>query len=157
MCPRLSDRSSCCLTNRPITLIFRDCFSCDNSFPNVSNRGSTVVLVSHDVDLINDVATNVIHFYNQSLAYYPGNYRDFLRYKRQNDLHTLRENAALEKKRDSLMQTIDNLKKQPVPKRGGAKKKGRAIESAKKKLEKQGLTRDEKGHRWSAQTAGSGN
>jgi ATPase subunit of ABC transporter with duplicated ATPase domains len=114
-------------------------------------------LVSHDVDLINDVATDVIHFYNRSLKYYPGNYRDFKAYKLQNDLHTLRENAALEKKRDSLMQTIDNLKKQPVPKRGGAKKKGRAIESAKKKLEKQGLTRDEQGHRWSAQTAGSGN
>jgi ATPase subunit of ABC transporter with duplicated ATPase domains len=122
-----------------------------------SNRGSIVVLVSHDVDLINDVATDVIHFYNRSLKYYPGNYRDFKAYKLQNDLHTLRENAALEKKRDSLMQTIDNLKKQPVPKRGGAKKKGRAIESAKKKLEKQGLTRDEQGHRWSAQTAGSGN
>lgn len=119
-------------------------------------RGSTVVLVSHDVDLINDVATDVIHFHNQALAYYPGNYRDFVGYKRQKDLHTLRETAALEKKRDSMMQTIENLKKQPVPKRGGGKKKGRAIESAKKKLEKQGLMRDEKGHRWTAQTAGSG-
>lgn len=119
-------------------------------------RGSTVVLVSHDVDLINDVATDVIHFHNQTLMYYPGNYRDFVGYKRQHDLHMLRENAALEKKRTAMMQTIDNLKKQPVPKRGGAKKKGRAIESAKKKLERQGLTRDEKGHRWKAQNAGSG-
>jgi len=120
------------------------------------DRGSTVVLVSHDVDLINDVATDVIYFHNQSLSYYPGNYRDFVGYKRQKDLHMLRENAALEKKRDSMMQTIDNLKKQPVLKRGGAKKKSRAIESAKKKLERQGLTRDEKGHRWTAQNAGSG-
>jgi hypothetical protein len=55
-----------------------------------------------------------------------------------------------------MMQTIDNLKKQSIPKRGGAQKKGRAIENAKKKLEKQGLTRDEKGHRWTAQTAGTG-
>lgn len=119
-------------------------------------RASTVVLVSHDVDLINDVATDVIYFHNQTLMYYPGNYRDFVGYKRQKDLSVLRENAALEKKRESMMQTIDNLKKQPVPKRGGAKKKGRAIESAKKKLERQGITRDEKGHRWTAQNAGSG-
>jgi ATPase subunit of ABC transporter with duplicated ATPase domains len=121
-----------------------------------TDRNSTVILVSHDVDLINDVATDVIYFHNQSLTYYPGNYRDFVGYKRQKDLHLIRQNAALEKKRDAMMQTIDNLKKQSIPKRGGAKKKGRAIESAKKKLEKQGLARDEKGHRWTAQNAGTG-
>jgi hypothetical protein len=71
-------------------------------------------------------------------------------------LHLIREVAALEKKQHAMMQTIENLKKQSIPKRGGAKKKGRMIESAKKKLEKQGLTRDEKGHRWTAQTAGTG-
>jgi ATPase subunit of ABC transporter with duplicated ATPase domains len=121
-----------------------------------TDRNSIVILVSHDVDLINDVATDVIYFHNQTLTYYPGNYRDFVGYKRQHDLHFIRENAALVKKRDAMMQTIDNLKKQPIPKRGGAKKKGRAIESVKKKLEKEGLTRDEKGHRWTSQTAGTG-
>jgi ATP-binding cassette subfamily F protein 3 len=66
----------------------------------------TVLLVSHDVDLINDVATDVIHLFQKTLSYYPGNYRDFKAFKLQNDLHRLRQNAALEKKRDALMSTI---------------------------------------------------
>ena len=54
-----------------------------------------------------------------------------------------------------MLQTLDNLKKQPVPKWGGAKKKGKQIESHKKKLEKQGLEKDDKGHRRTNQTAGT--
>ena len=119
-------------------------------------RNMTVLMVSHDVDLINDVATDVIHLHNLTLSYYPGTYRDFVGYRNQTTLHMLRQNAALEKKRGHMMQTIDNLKKQPIPKRGGAKKRGKQIDSVKKKLEKQGLEKDEHGHRWKAQTVGSG-
>jgi hypothetical protein len=68
----------------------------------------------------------------------------------------LRQHAALEKKREHMLNTLDNLKKQALPKRGGAKKKARAIESHKKKLERTGITKDEKGHRWTAQNACSG-
>mmetsp|Transcript_14490 Transcript_14490/g.23998 ORF Transcript_14490/g.23998 Transcript_14490/m.23998 type:complete len:693 (+) Transcript_14490:101-2179(+) len=119
-------------------------------------RNTTVLMVSHDVDLINDMATDVIHLNNYTLNYYPGTYRDFVGYRSQKTLHMMRQNTALEKKRDHMMQTIDNLKKQSIPRRGGAKKKGKQIESRKKKLEKQGLEKDEHGHRWTAQTAGSG-
>lgn len=118
-------------------------------------RNSIVLMVSHDVDLINDVATDIIHLHNQALMYYPGTYRDFVGYRNQNTLHMLRQNAALEKKRGHMMQTIDNLKKQPTPKRGGAKK-GKQIENFKKKLEKCGLEKDEHGHRWTTQNAGTG-
>jgi ATPase subunit of ABC transporter with duplicated ATPase domains len=41
-----------------------------------------MILISHDVDLINDLATDVIHFHDQSLTYYLGNYHNFVRYKR---------------------------------------------------------------------------
>jgi ATP-binding cassette subfamily F protein 3 len=119
-------------------------------------RNTIVVVVSHDVDLINDCATDVIHLTQHSLMHYPGNYRDFLGYKRQKDLYRLRECVALQKKRDAMLQTLDHLKKQPVPKRGGSKKKGRAIESMKKKIEKQGIEHDKKGHRWKQQKAGTG-
>lgn len=119
-------------------------------------RNTTVLMISHDVDLINDMATDVIHLNNHTLNYYPGNYRDFVGYRSQKTLHMMRQNAALEKKREHTMQTIENLKKQAIPRRGGAKKKAKQIESRKKKLEKQGLEKDEHGHRWSAQTAGTG-
>jgi ATPase subunit of ABC transporter with duplicated ATPase domains len=119
-------------------------------------RNTIVLMVSHDVDLINDVATDVIHMHNHTLSYYPGAYGDFVRYRTQMTLHMLRQNAALEKKREHMMQTIDNLKRQPIPRRGGAKKRGKQIDSVKKKLEKQGLEKDERGHRWTAQSAGTG-
>jgi ATP-binding cassette subfamily F protein 3 len=119
-------------------------------------RQTTVLLVTHDVDLINDIATDIVYFANRQLYYYPGNYDDFKVVKQQEGLHHLRQHAALEKKREHMLNTLDNLKKQAVPKRGGAKKKARGIESHKKKLERAGITKDEKGHRWTAQKACSG-
>jgi ATPase subunit of ABC transporter with duplicated ATPase domains len=121
-----------------------------------TERNTTVLMVSHDVDLVNEVATDIVHMFGNRLNYYPGNYRDFVGYRAQQDLHSLRQNAALEKKRDAIMTSIDNLKKAPIPKRGGAKKKGKQIESRKKKLEKVGLEKNELGHRWTAQQAATG-
>jgi ATPase subunit of ABC transporter with duplicated ATPase domains len=119
-------------------------------------RQTTVLLVSHDLDLVNHVATDVIEFVQKTLYYYPGNYADYQVYRRQHDLHNLRQVVALDKKRDAMMQTIENIKKQPVPKRGGGKKKSRQVESHRKKLERQGFEKTESGHRWTAQKAGTG-
>ena len=120
------------------------------------SRQTTLLLVSHDVDLINDVATDVIDLKQQTLVYYPGNYIDYTVYRRQNDLHQLRQAVALDKKRGAMMQTLENMKKQPTPRRGGAKKKSKQIESQKKKIERQGLDKDKHGHRWTQQKAGTG-
>mmetsp|Transcript_8134 Transcript_8134/g.12468 ORF Transcript_8134/g.12468 Transcript_8134/m.12468 type:complete len:685 (+) Transcript_8134:27-2081(+) len=104
---------------------------------NGNNAMKTVLMISHDVDLMNDVGTDVIHFTNQTLDYYSGaTYRDFLGYRNQKILHHLREQNAFDKKRQHMQNTIVNLKKQPPPKRrGGAKKKSKQIASRKKKLE----------------------
>lgn len=122
----------------------------------VKGRPTTVVMVSHDLDLINDVATDVIDLTQLKLFYYPGNYADYLVCRQQDDLHTLRQAVALDKKRTAMLQTLDHLKKQPTPKRGGSKKKAKQIESQRKKIERQGLESDEKGHRWTQQNAGTG-
>ena len=119
-------------------------------------RNSTVIMVSHDVDLINDVATDIIHMHHKKLVYYPGTYRDFIGYLNQNTLHSLRQNAALQRKREHMVQTIHNLKKQSVPVRGATKKRGQQISTLKKKLDKLGVEKDEHGHRWTAQSAGTG-
>jgi ATPase subunit of ABC transporter with duplicated ATPase domains len=121
-----------------------------------SSRNTTVLLVSHDQDLINDTATDVIYLSQQQLAYYPGNYNDFLFYRQQGDLHQLRQVVALEKKHGAMIKTLDNLKKQAIPKRGGTKKTDRQIESHKKKIERVGLNVDGKGHKWKQQKAGTG-
>jgi len=123
-------------------------------------RVTTVVLVSHDRDLVNDVCSDIIVFEtnqkDKHLAYYPGNYDDYSYYRRQNKLHQLRQVVALNKKRGAMMETLDKLKKQPTPKRGGSTKKAKQIKTFKKKIEREGVTRDENGHRWSQQKMGTG-
>ena len=101
-------------------------------------RATTAVFVSHDCDFINDVATDVIEFTSQlTLRYYSGNYVDYLVQREQEDRHIERQEMALDKKRDAMKQTLQNLKSQPIPKRrGGAKKKARQITSHKKKMDK---------------------
>lgn len=38
----------------------------------MQDQMTTVVIVSHDVNLINVVATDIIHYANQTLTYYKG-------------------------------------------------------------------------------------
>ena len=66
----------------------------------IEGATATVVLVSHDVDLINDVATDIITMEGQNLQYYPGNYDSYRLMKDQQGLHELRQSVAMEKKKD---------------------------------------------------------
>eukprot|EP00957_Ditylum_brightwellii_P055267 4189199-Ditylum_brightwellii.AAC.1 len=78
-----------------------------------SSSATTVLLVSHDVDLINDIATDVIHLHNQTLEYYNGcNYNAFLDVKSQQMTHQLKQGHKLEKQRNAMIGTIDKLKQQ---------------------------------------------
>ena len=99
-------------------------------------RSTTVVMVSHDVDLINDVATDIIDMYTKKLWYYPGNYDSYRLMKDQKETHHLKQSLAMEKKNGQLRSTLQNLKEKPAPKRGGAKKKAKAIASHRKKVER---------------------
>ena len=38
---------------------------------------NTVIVVSHDREFLNEVATDVIHFHKKKLAYYRGNFDSF--------------------------------------------------------------------------------
>lgn len=120
------------------------------------NAQRTVLLVSHDLDLLNDVATNIIVMANKTLFYFPGTYEDFLRITAQQGLHYLRQQLSLDKKRNHMVQTIHHLQAQPAPRRGGNRKKAKMISAQRKKLERQGIEKDENGHRWTQQRAGTG-
>lgn len=120
-------------------------------------HSTTVLLISHDVDLINDCATDVINLVNGKLDYYSGNYCDYLIAKQQMKIHMAKQQHGLEKQRVHMISTIDNLKKQKAGKCGKqAKKCDRAISSRKKKLERHGIMKNEHGHRWTVQNAGTG-
>ena len=119
----------------------------------VSN--TTVVMVSHDVDLMNDVATDVIHFKDEKLSYYPGNYRHFLKYRKERITHQLKQTGALEKQRAGMVKSIDNLRKKTEGKSNETKKKLlKAAKSREKKLERHGVEKNEKGHHRTCQTDG---
>ena len=121
------------------------------------DQQTTVVIVSHDVNLINSVATDVIHFADQSLHYYRGNYIDFLIAKQQHDLHKSRQQQNLVKQRGSMIKAIDNLKKKSSgSNNSGSKKLSKAVNSRKKKLERHGIEKDEHGHRLTVQKACTG-
>lgn len=121
------------------------------------SQQTTVVLVSHDTNLINSVATDVIHFSNRNLNYYRGNYIDFTVAKQQHDLHMTRQQLVLDKQRDLMIKSIDNMsKKITSASNSGSKKISRAINSRKKKLERHGIDKDMHGHRLTEQTAGTG-
>lgn len=95
----------------------------------------TVVMVSHDVDLINDVATDIIEIRAQKLWYFPGNYDSYRLMKEQMETHQIKQSLAAEKKRDQLRNTLQHLKDQPTPRRGGSKKKAKSIAAQRKKME----------------------
>ena len=120
------------------------------------DSNTTVVLVSHDVDLMNDVATDVIDFRDGKLGYYTGNYRDYLKYRRENISHQLKQANAIEKQRSSMMSSIDTMKKKStqVDSSQASKKLDKAVKSKVKKLERHGVEKNEKGHYRVAQTDG---
>jgi ATP-binding cassette, subfamily F, member 3 len=103
-------------------------------------RSTTVLLVSHDLDLVNDVATDVVLLSHQQLHYVPGNYDDYLAYKRQVEIRDLRQVLATEKKSEHMHQTLENLKQQVTSKKGGDKKKqSKQVSAQKKKMEQRGI------------------
>lgn len=115
--------------------------------------GLIVLIVTHDIDLMNDCATDVVHLSNAQLTYYRGNYCDFRISQAQQLLHKAKQQEVLEKERNQMISTIDNIKKRSGGK--GDKKTG-MISSRKKKLERHGIMKDSRGHRWTAQKAGTG-
>jgi ATPase subunit of ABC transporter with duplicated ATPase domains len=117
---------------------------------------ATVVLVSHDIDLINDVATDIIDFRDGSLAYYTGNYRAYVGQRMATTANQIRMAGALEKQRSLLASSIDNMRKKSSQAecRSTKKKIDSTIKSKEKKLERHGIEKNEKGHRRTAQRDG---
>lgn len=101
-------------------------------------RSTTLLMVSHDVDLINDVATDIIDMCAKKLWYFPGNYDSYRLMKDQKEAHFLKQSQAMQKKNGQLLASLQHLKEKPAgPKRrGGAKKKAKAIASHRKKIDR---------------------
>ncbi|KAJ9462898.1 ABC transporter F family member 4 [Diplonema papillatum] len=104
--------------------------------------GKGLIIVSHDIETLNEVCTDIILMSGQTLKQYQGNYDGFLKTAsdllgKQASLHTWEEN-----KRRRYEATIEYLSKKEDP------KSGRAIASRNKALARLGKQRTETGRRW---------
>ena len=119
---------------------------------------TTVVVVTHDRELLDAVATDIVRFESdRTLSYYKGNYNDYLGIARRAECFEVRRAVALDRQRKQLTGSIETMRKQSL-KEGAAGRKGRMrqVASRQKKLDRTGVEKDKNGHHWSAQTNNCG-
>ena len=111
---------------------------------------TTVIIVTHDRELIDDIATDIVHVTNKTLAYYKGNYNDFLGTRNQNEKFLSKQASALTRQRTALIESMEKMKVRA--KTEVSSSRGKQVESRKKKLERHGVEKDANGHKFVAQT-----
>lgn len=70
----------------------------------------TVVVVSHDREFLNSVAHEIIHFTNERLKYYPGDFRSFRHRQHETLLSQQRRQKQNEAERQRLLSSIEKMK-----------------------------------------------
>jgi ATP-binding cassette, subfamily F, member 3 len=116
----------------------------------VRNYAGTVVIVSHDTAFLNAVCTDIIHFNLKQLKYYPGNFDAFKKAREDHMKFLAHQEQLLADKRKHYMETIQRIERQAKTKRGDQKKL-KTVASRKKKLERVGLEKNAKGHKYKIQ------
>jgi len=137
----------------------------------VQEYRGTLLCVSHDRFFINEIATEIIIFANHSLEYSRGNLDDFEKEATRFANNMDRQIAALEKKREHVMESIESMKHAKErgeenrsankdstkfgPWQGGGRSNGgkacKQVAQRIKKLERIGLERTLDGKRYKAQ------
>ncbi|CAM9396025.1 unnamed protein product [Choristocarpus tenellus] len=111
---------------------------------------TTVVLVSHNAAFLDAVSTDIIHFHQKGLHYYPGNYSEFQKTKMDKDAFTNNSEDALGRQRKHMELSVKKMEKAATGKGGDQKKLGQ-VASRKKKLDRHGLEKNIHGHRFKCQ------
>jgi ATP-binding cassette subfamily F protein 3 len=70
----------------------------------------TLLIVSHDRDLLDQVATGILHLEHQRLSYYPGNFARFQRLKAEQAEHDLSMRKKLDAKRKHMSAFVDRFR-----------------------------------------------
>lgn len=71
---------------------------------------NTVIVVSHDRDFLNNLVTDIIHFHNEKLTYYKGNYEDFERIRGEQLLNHKRTHDTQQARIDHVQKFIDRFR-----------------------------------------------
>ena len=70
----------------------------------------TLLIISHDRTILNNLCTNIIHFDNKKLILYSGNYDNFIRTRNQQKQVLERSYQKQEQKREKLQKFIDRFR-----------------------------------------------
>ena len=102
--PRLT---CCCSTSRPITSISRAC--CGSS--TISKTcPSTILVISHDRDLLDDVADHILHLDRAKLTLWSGGYTSFERQRREQQALQGKAIKKQEERRAHLQAFVDRFR-----------------------------------------------
>ena len=105
----------------------------------MSKYEGTVIVVSHDKEFLNAVATDIIHFINKKLSYYPCDFEAFLKVREDKKKKKIHLQENLDKKREMLQ---DSMKKMQKAAASNKKDHKRLVQVAarKKKLNRMGMS-----------------
>lgn len=113
----------------------------------------TVIVVSHDKQFLNVIATDIIHFHQQQLKYYPGNYDNFEKTREDKFKKQVRYQGAIDRQRQHMEASVKKIEA-AVRKNPKDQKRLGTVASRKKKLLKHGMVKTEDGKRWNNQKHG---
>jgi len=76
----------------------------------VNKYDGTIVLVSHDRIFVNNTVTDIVHFFDKKLTYYPGNYDAFEKVRQEKLIQLRRTLEAQDKKKRHIQAFIDRFR-----------------------------------------------
>lgn len=113
----------------------------------IQQSSETVVTVAHDQEFLNNASNELIIIRKNKLEYFDGNLADYTRTKRRQLKHALKQQSALDKKKELMEKSIQEGMKQA--RKTGDDNRMRMAKSRQKKLdERWGLERNAAGHRF---------
>ncbi|GMH53959.1 hypothetical protein TrLO_g14790 [Triparma laevis f. longispina] len=108
---------------------------------------STTILISHNRHLIDSTCTHVCEIRELNLHYYPGNFSDYVKIKNSNIAGQISSQEKVNNERKRLIKSMDNMNVGDV-------KKEKQIKSRQKKIERTGVSKNSKGHKFKSQNDG---
>ncbi|KAJ3035967.1 hypothetical protein HDV00_003261 [Rhizophlyctis rosea] len=112
----------------------------------LQSLSSTVVVVSHDRRFLNAVVSEIIVLRKQKLEYHVGNYDEYVTHVEDDRKHMERMKENEDRKRTHIEKSIqEGIRK---AKKSGDDKKLGMVASRQKKLERLGIEKNERGHRF---------
>eukprot|EP00050_Salpingoeca_kvevrii_P018466 m.74540 g.74540 ORF g.74540 m.74540 type:complete len:818 (+) comp8059_c0_seq2:5626-8079(+) len=105
-----------------------------------------IIVVSHDRDFLDAVATDMLVLKDERLSYFDGNFSTYEERKEKKAIDDQRQAAALAQQRKKIEDQVGRLERDA--KKSGNEKQAKQAASRRRKLDRVGVEHNEKGHRF---------